>query len=178
MARGFKLGLLGVLVVAAWLVSGGSCPRSEPPPAGLEPAPRVGAVAPDFSLPDLLSGEPISLSHLRGCVVLLEFGASWCAPCRESAPWLLALASHFQERGLVLVGVSLDRTLEAARALWNHPADLEFFPLWGSFEQAMQVARLYAVPAIPRVFLIDRQGVIRFVGHPSELTPELIEPWL
>ncbi len=52
------------------------------------------------------------------------------------------------------------------------------FPLWGSFEQAIQVARLYAVSSIPRVFLIDRQGGIRFIGHPAQLTPELIEPWL
>jgi peroxiredoxin len=138
----------------------------------------VGALAPEFSLPDIFSGEVVSLSQLRGCVVLLEFGASWCNPCREAAPHLLALASYFQPRGLVVVGVSLDRTVEGARRLWNPPSELEFFPLWGSFEQAIQVARLYAVSSIPRVFLIDRQGVIRFVGHPAQLTPELIEPWL
>lgn len=75
------------------------------------------------------------------------------------------------------LGVSLDRLPEAARAFVSAVGLSEVVPLWGSFEQALAVARVYRVTTIPHVFLIDRRRVIRYAGPPAGLTSELIEYW-
>jgi len=143
-------------------------------PVGAE----VGKLAPDFTLRDLSSGEPVSLSPLRGCVVLLEFWASWCPACRSSIPYLEGLAAPYRDRGLVTVGVSLDREAERAAGFLSALGVRGDMALWGPLARVLGVVRLYHVGAIPWVFLLDREGVVRFSGHPSKLSTGLIEPWL
>jgi peroxiredoxin len=138
---------------------------------------QVGQVAPDFTLPDF-AGKPVTLSTFRGCLVILDFWASWCKPCLTTMPKIEALRERHQARGLKVVAVSLDYRLEdAARYLAANGFD-DFLALWGSFAQARTVARAYGVHAIPRAVLIDRQGIIRFIGHPQGLTEDIISPWL
>jgi len=139
---------------------------------------EVGKLAPDFTLRDLSSGEPVSLSQLRGCVVLLEFWASWCSACRSSIPYVEGLATRYRAQGLVTVRVSLDREAKRAVGFLSALGVKEGMALWGPLDQVMDVVRLYHVVAIPRVFLLDREGVVRFSGHPSQLLSGLIEPLL
>ncbi len=133
---------------------------------------QVGQMAPDFALPDL-EGQTVRLSSLRGCVVILEFWASWCGPCRATLPKVLSLAEKYKDKGVKVVGVSLDyRAEEAQRFLDQLGARL--LTVWGSYWEARQVAEKYGVTGIPRTFVLDRQGVIRFVGHPVYLTEEIL----
>ncbi len=175
--------LTGAIVagVLAWLVVLGQAaePRCVPPSPGpaVPTGGEVGRRAPDFTLPDL-SGNPVSLSSFLGCPVLLDFWASWCKPCQASVPKVEALRQKYAPRGLVVVAVSLDYRREdalafiEARGLWG------FVHLWAPFSEARAVARLFGIDAIPRTVFIDRQGVIRFIGHPDVLNEALVLPWL
>ncbi len=146
---------------------------SEPVQAavGVEP----GKVAQEFTLPDL-DEQPLSLSELRGCVVVIEFWASWCPPCWESARHLDELRQRHEGRGLVVVGVSLDYSRAAIDRFLQEVGDPGMVVLWGSLAEARGVAEKYEVRAIPRALVIDRRGVIRFVGHPARITDSLLEP--
>lgn len=138
---------------------------------------EVGRRAPDFTLPDL-AGNPVSFSSFLGCPVLLDFWASWCKPCQASVPKVEALRQKYAPWGLKVVAVSLDYRKEdalafiEARGLWG------FVHLWAPFAEARAVARLFGIDAIPRTVFIDRQGVIRFIGHPDGLTEALLLSWL
>lgn len=133
----------------------------------------VGQFAPGFSLLDL-AGRRVSLASYRGQVVLLDFWASWCTPCRQTLPYLHQLAVDFASEGLVLIGINLDRRLEdAVSYLEDHPFP-QLIPVQGTTAVALQ----YGVSGIPRTFLIDRSGIIRYAGHPSLLAVSAIAPWL
>lgn len=133
--------------------------------------------APDFSL-TALSGDVVSLSALRGNVVILDFWASWCKPCTRTLPGLHALAARLSDRGVILLAVSLDRT-EAAVREYVGSQDLALGNvLYGSLDEARAVKDLYGVVGIPRTFIIDRDGWVRFSGTPSGVTEELIAAWL
>lgn len=147
-------------------------------PIGHEP----GQLAPDFALPGLRGGG-LGLAQLRGRVVVLDFWASWCVPCRATMPSLEALVARFSDRGVVLVGVSLDRTAEDATAYLEQSGSAQLVALWGSLVEARDVASRYEVFTfggfgIPHTFVIDRQGIVRFSGHPATLTDDMIKPWL
>jgi len=155
------------------------------PPANLDAAAlpsigignQVGQVAPDFTLPDL-AGKAFSLSSFRGCPVILDFWATWCKPCLTAIPKLEALRQRYQAWGLKVVAVSLDYRQEDAVRYLEANGFKDFMALWGSFAEARSVALTYGVSAIPRTILVDRQGIIRFVGHPQDLTEAIVSPWL
>ena len=118
----------------------------------------IGAVAPDFTMNDP-DGKPIKLSSLRGKVVMVDFWASWCGPCRQENPNIVKLYGQFHPKGFEIIGVSLDRTKEewmkaikADNLTWIHVSDLKF---WQN-----AAARLYAVNLIPQSFLLDKDGKI------------------
>jgi len=117
--------------------------------------------APALALPDQ-KGDTLRLSDFRGKVVLVDFWASWCAPCRVANKGLVKLYSQFENKGLVILGVSLDESTEAwQKAIrkdglkWRQVIDLK---AWDS-----PVAAAWDVNAIPANFLIDREGNI--VAH-------------
>ena len=119
---------------------------------------EVGAVAPDFTLNDP-DGNPFTLSSLRGKVVLLDFWAAWCQPCRRENPNVVALYNQYKDKGFDVLGVSLDRTREDwvkaiadDKLTWHHVSDLKF---WQS-----EVAQKYGVQAIPFTLLLDKEGKI------------------
>jgi len=168
----------GVLAYTSPCRNEGYSPEGSVLPPNLPVGADVGQLAPDFTLGTLFAHDVVTLSKLRGCVVLLEFWASWCTPCRSSSPYVEELAARYRDQGLVTVGVTLDRDAESAAAFVQGLELDDILVLWGSFDQVLQVARLYNVTTIPHVFLIDRQGIVRFSGHPGHLIPDLIEPWL
>ncbi|MFO8034005.1 MAG: TlpA disulfide reductase family protein [Candidatus Bipolaricaulota bacterium] len=137
---------------------------------------EVGDVARDFTLANL-DGEAVSLSQLQGCVVVIEFWASWCPPCWDSAVHLEKLRREHEERGLVVIGISLDRTRDAIDRFLEATGEPGITVLWGSLAEARQVAETYGVSAIPHALVIDRENVIRFVGHPVRITDELLAPF-
>ncbi len=156
-------------------------------PASTNPSPNgpiavptgihVGETAPGFTLKDL-NGKSVSLSDYRGQVVIIDFWASWCAPCRSSMPGLKELQKAYQDQGVVMIGVSLDRTeAEAANYLEDNGYD-DVIGLWESVSASQKVAHLYGVSGIPHTLVLDRYGIIRFVDHPLRLTRAVIEPLL
>ena len=136
---------------------------------------QIGDRAPDFTLRSF-NGEDVRLSDYRGRVVILDFWASWCVPCRLSMPTLEDLARRFSE--VVLLGVSLDRSESDARSYLASKEFSELIAVWGSQAAASSVARTYGVSGIPRTFVIDRDGIVRFADHPTRLSTSLIESLL
>ncbi len=114
--------------------------------------------APDFSLP-ARSGEPISLDALRGQVVMINFWASWCGPCRQEFPLLDQLYQRYSPLGFTLLGVNVESDVsDAERWLAETPVS---FPVL--FDRENKVSQLYAVSAMPSTVFIDRRGNIRYL---------------
>jgi len=147
-------------------------------PASLpEEGVSVGLMAPDFTLEDL-DGDPVSLSQLRGHVVLLTFWSSSCSPCRLAMPHLESLRHAYAADGLVHVGVSQDETWDAVSGYIAETGLTEMITLWGSAHEANAVRVAFGVTGVPHTFILDRQGVIRHRDHPNRVRSYHIEPWL
>ncbi len=114
-----------------------------------------------------LDGEPFSLEALRGRVVLLDFWAPWCIPCRRSFPFLDALQDRHEAAGLTVVGLTLESNEQAIRAFLD---DVPVrFPIVR--DPAERSGEEYGVVAMPTALLLDRQGhvVARFEGGDDEV---------
>lgn len=118
----------------------------------------VGSEVPEIDLPNP-DGENVPLSSLRGKVVLIDFWASWCKPCRMENPNVVAAYNEYKDKGFTVYGVSLDRTKNAwVNAIaqdgltWTHVSDLKF---WNSV-----AAKDYGVSGIPFAILIDQEGKV------------------
>lgn len=151
---------------------------------------KVGQTAPDISLPGP-DGKTRSLSGLRGKVVLLDFWASWCGPCRRENPHVVEVYKKYKEKGFEIFSVSLDgvdprrasgnlkemeddsrrkwkEAIKQDGLLWdNHVSDLKY---WSSAP-----AQTYGVSSIPRTFLIGRDGKIIAVNPRQNLEQELLK---
>lgn len=126
--------------------------------------PAAGASkAPDFSLPDL-GGAPFRLSDTKGKVVILDFFATWCPPCRMEVPHFQALYDQYKDKGLVIVGVALDRGGVADVEPFVRQYKVTYPVVIGD----QNVAVMYGgIRGIPTTFIIDRQGNIveKIVGY-------------
>lgn len=103
------------------------------------------------------SAEPpaeFDLTAYHGKVVLVDFWASWCRPCRQSFPWLNELHEKYAKQGLVIVGINVDRDPnEAARFLKEYPANFQIV-----YDAAGVLATQYDVPGMPSSYVFDRNG--------------------
>jgi thiol-disulfide isomerase/thioredoxin len=111
--------------------------------------------APDFTLPQI-SGPPIKLSDYRGKVVLLDFWATWCEPCRAETPFFVEFQSKYGNQGLEIIGVSMDDSPDPVPAFMR-----EFKINYPVVMGNAQIGEQYGgVLGLPIAFLIDRQGRI------------------
>jgi peroxiredoxin len=122
-----------------------------------------GQRAPDFSLPKLGGGR-VSLSSLRGKVVVVDFWAQWCEPCKRELPQLDKLASEYAGKNVVVLAVNLDKTPENAQKLATQLG----LKLPILLDPAGSVAATYDLPKMPTSFLVDRRGIVRFVHEGFE----------
>lgn len=127
-------------------------------PLGTGHALEAGQPAPEIQLKDL-SGKPVTLSALKGKVVIVDFWASWCGPCRQSMPVLEKLSKTYKEKGLVVLGVNTDNDAKSAsKFLAEVPVS---FVVVNDADK--RVARAYAPPTMPSSYIIDKQGRVRQV---------------
>ena len=137
----------------------------------------VGKPYIDFGL-ETPEGEMLTVSEVhQGNVLLVDFWASWCGPCRRANPELVALYADYKEKGFEILGVSLDndraswlKAIEEDQLTWHHISDVQGWECEGS--------KLYGVPAIPHAVLIDREGIIRAKNLHGEELREAIESLL
>ena len=126
--------------------------------AGAALALEAGSPAPDFTLKSR-SGENVKLSELRGEVVMVNFWASWCAPCRQEMPLLEELYDRYADLGFTLLGVNVEEDSSAALDLLKEiPVT---FPILLDTEN--RVSKLYNVVAMPSTVILDRDGKVRYV---------------
>ncbi|NOX19787.1 MAG: TlpA family protein disulfide reductase [Nitrospirae bacterium] len=132
----------------------------------------VGTFAPDFTLQDL-KGNKVSLIDFRGKVVLLNFWATWCPPCREEIPSLNKLMSQYQDKGLVIIGVSSDSSYKRLKA-FARKYKINFIVL---HDATITVTRKYKVFSLPTTFLINKRGRIvqKFIGAYDWTSAEVID---
>lgn len=143
-----------VLLIGTLIVPG---PRAKP---GASPAPVVGHPAPNFSL-SALRGPAIALNSLRGNVVLLNFWATWCVPCRTEVPRLVSWYQHFHRNRLIVVGIDRQEPQSdvqgfAARYHMTYPIGID---------SSGSILAQYRVVPLPASFVLDASGVVRSVRY-------------
>jgi peroxiredoxin len=120
----------------------------------------IGKVPPSFSAPDP-DGNMIALNDIKGKVTIIDFWASWCRPCRLENPNVVKVYEKYHDKGLEIIGVSLDRpnqknrwldAIEQDNLTWHHVSNLQYY--------SEPVARLYNVRSIPSTFILDAEGKI------------------
>ena len=119
-----------------------------------------GRPAPDFALKSS-TGENLRLSEYRGDVVMINFWATWCGPCRQEMPLLDELYTRYQRVGFNLLGVNIDD--DSRRAMQMIEELGVNFPVL--FDARKEVSKLYEVEAMPVTVLVDREGNVRHVHH-------------
>ncbi|MEN8697678.1 MAG: TlpA disulfide reductase family protein, partial [Bacteroidia bacterium] len=135
-----------------------------------------GAMAPDIKL-KTPAGDSLALSSLRGKVVLIDFWASWCGPCRRENPNVKKIYEKYKDQGFEIYGVSLDNNasrwndaIAKDGLTWKHVSDLAG---WQS-----SAAKLYGVRSIPATFLLDKEGRIYKSGFRSHELEGLLQQLL
>jgi peroxiredoxin len=153
-----------------------------PPPSNARPNPLtsksselVGRQRPEFSLTDL-QGQAHSITQWDGRVVLVNFWATWCPPCRKEIPAFMDVLNRYRDRGFQIVGIAIDKPKAVTDFINNLGVN---YPQLIGEQDAIEVSQLYGnhYEALPYSVLFDRQGIIRFV-KPGELKPNTLESQL
>lgn len=127
---------------------------------------NVGGPAPDFTQADV-SGKPVALSSFKGKIVLIDFWASWCSPCRQEIPNIVTQYKTYKDKGFEIISVSLDNS----RSKWTTAIQQEGMT-WPQLSDLRggnnEAAKLYGVSGIPATFLVDRDGKLISTGLRGE----------
>jgi len=133
--------------------------------------PRIGTAAPEFTVQD--ADRKVSLSELRGKVVVLNFWATWCGPCVEEMPSLVQLQQRFKDKGVSVVGISIDVDGDAYhKFLKDYKVD--FLTVR---DPDQKTSNLYGTFKWPETYIIDRGGIVRrkFIGPVEWSQPEIVD---
>jgi len=133
--------------------------------------PRIGTAAPDFTVKD--SDRTVTLSQLKGQIVVLNFWATWCPPCIEEMPSLVRMQQRMQPKGVTVVAVSVDvDESNYRRFLRDHGVNLLTVR-----DPDQKSNSLYGTSKFPETYIIDRGGVVRrkFIGAVDWTEPEIID---
>ena len=114
------------------------------------------SIAPDFTLTDM-EGKSVSLSDFRGKVVLLNFWATWCPPCRAEMPSMERLYSEMRDKDFVLLAVNVEENGQNAVSSFVEDIPVSFPIL---FDSAQKISSIYRVSGIPQTYIIDKEGQI------------------
>ena len=133
--------------------------------------PHIGSNAPDFTVQD--SDRKITLSELRGKVVVLNFWATWCAPCVEELPSLVNLQQKMRNKGITVLAVSVDQD-ESLYRRFVQDHNLNLLTVRDANQKSNN---LYGTFKFPETYIIDRNGVMRrkFIGAVDWTEPEIID---
>lgn len=146
----------GIFLLAAPVTSLAGSPRPDAPPA---PTVRVGSVAPDFTL-KTFSGEEITLTDLRGKVVVINFWATWCPPCREEMPSMERLYQRMQGKPFEMLAINVEEDARQVLGTFLQKTPHSFpIPL----DTNRQAQELYRVYRFPETFIADPNGIV--VNH-------------
>lgn len=135
--------------------------------------PEVGAAAPNFITNDL-DGNPVELSELAGQPVILNFWATWCAPCRIEMPELQATYETYQDEELIILAVNRQETPDIIRPYFYDEMQLTFTPL---VDESGLVANLYSVLVMPTTYFINPEGIITAI-HRGPLSESQLSEYL
>ncbi|MEM7562102.1 MAG: TlpA disulfide reductase family protein [Pseudomonadota bacterium] len=125
---------------------------------GIAQAASATGPAPNFTLKSL-EGKNLKLSEMRGDVILINFWASWCGPCRKEMPLLNALHNKYEPLGFKVVGINVEENSADARGFMrDFPVD---FPIL--LDSTNKVSKLYDVVAMPTTVVVDRDGNMRYL---------------
>ena len=142
-----------ILVIAATAIVGGVYFTRHSRSTLTAPSTKERRLAPDFTLPQL-NGQQLTLSAYRGNVVLLDFWATWCVPCREEIPHFIALQQKYGDHGFQMIGVSMDDSADPVGP-FNQQFHMNYPVVIGN----AKIGGLYGgVLGLPIAFLIDRDG--------------------
>ena len=134
-------------------------------------SPLPGRQAPNFALPALEQGDSIKLSELRGNVVVVNFWASWCIPCRDEHPILLEAAREYQDKGVKFVGIAYNDKPEDSQR-WLNELGKSYPSL---VDAGARTAIDYGVSGVPETFILDKQGVVAFKKFGPITTAEITQ---
>ena len=132
---------------------------------------QVGFPAPNFTFPDL-NGQQVSLSDLRGKVVLVNIWATWCPPCRQEMPSIQKLYERFKGENFEILAVSIDSTGREVVAPFMRTMNLTFPAL---LDPGENIRPLYGVTGVPESFIIDKEGIVveKIIGPIDWATPKV-----
>jgi cytochrome c biogenesis protein CcmG, thiol:disulfide interchange protein DsbE len=130
--------------------------------------PRDSGKAPDFTLTDF-EGQVVTLSKLRGHVVIINFWASWCLPCREEAAYLEQTWRKYKDRGVVFIGVDYVDTEKEARA-YIKEFDITYI---NGPDLGTRIAQAFNIKGVPETYYVDKHGVLRGVTIGPLQSPQL-----
>jgi thiol-disulfide isomerase/thioredoxin len=150
------LGVIGAFALARPPSTSTATPTTDSPTEDFGPVLSPGTLAPNFSV-ERLEGGTINLSALKGRVVLLDFWATWCPPCRAELPWLVPLVKRYESRGLAFVALSQDNPAEQRALVTRFAAELPGFSRYAALG-THAVGRDYGAESLPMLYLIDRSG--------------------
>jgi len=130
--------------------------------------PKVGSAAPEVKVAEWLNSQPLALAQLTKKIVVVEFWATWCPPCRKSIPHLIELYEKYKDKGVVIMGL----TDEPMSKVKGFATEMKMTYAVGTGSKTFQE---YGVEGIPHAFVVAPGGKIAWSGHPAQDLDKAIE---